>query len=121
MFEQFDIIKFQQQFKTLILKLQVYCVTHDIHQAGYNSLQPLVALNDQGLHDKLAKNHDLLDEIMKCQIKLQNLLELAENDRDTIKTKLDLDHAKPPANPTTPNNNDDTSQDLFSEDIDDTD
>ena len=78
----------------------------------------MVAFNDQGLQDKLAKNHDLLDEIMKCQTKLQNLLELAENNKETMTNKLD--HTKPPAKQTTPTNNDDTSQDLFSEDNDNT-
>ena len=118
MFDHFKIIRFQQQLNTLILKLQIYCVTNDTHKAGYNSLNPLVPLDNQGYQDKLLKNKDLRDEIMKCQIQLQALLELAEQDNDIISTKLD--NIKPPAKETTPNNNnDETSQDLFSEDNED--
>lgn len=100
MFHQFTIIKLKQQFEKIILKFQIYCVSHDTHTVGYKSITPLVAIDDQGYEEQLARNKDLREEIHRCQIQLQALLEVVETDHEAILTKLG--HVKPPAKPTLP-------------------
>ena len=100
MFDQFTIVKLKEHFRTIILKFQIYCVSHDTHKAGFKSLTPLIDIDDQGYEDQLNRNKDLREEIHRCQIQLQELLELVETDNDSLLARLG--HVKPPSKPALP-------------------
>ena len=95
MFNQFSILKLNQQFERTVLKFQTYCLNHDIHNVGYKSLTPLVKIDNDGYQEQLTLNKDLKEEILKSQVQLQTLLEIVENDNDALVEKLG--HVKPSA------------------------
>ena len=97
MFDQITILKLGKHLETVILKFQIYCVSHDTHKLGYKSITPLLTLDDEGYEEQLARNKDLMEEINRCQIQLQALLEVVEKDKDLIVEKLKP--VKPPAKP----------------------
>ena len=99
MFDQFAIIRLKEELKRTILQFQIYCVSHDTQEAGYKSLTPLVKIDNNGYEDQLALNKDLKEQIHRCQIQLQTLLEIVENDNDALLEKLG--HVKPTAKPAT--------------------
>ena len=97
MLNQFAIIQLKQQFERTVLKFQIYCVSHDTQEAGYKSLTPLVKIDNDGYQDQLALNKDLKEQIHRCQVQLQTLLEVVETDNGALVEKLG--HIKPPAEP----------------------
>ena len=99
MFNQFTIIKLKQQFETIVLKFQIYCISNDTQAAGYKSLSPLAAIDNKGYEEQLTRNKDLREEIHCCQIQLQALLEVVEMDNESFLSNLG--HVKPPAKPVT--------------------
>ena len=59
------------------------------------SLTPLVKIDNDGYQDQLALNKDLKEQIHRCQVQLQTLLEVEETDNGALVEKLG--DVKPPA------------------------
>ena len=91
MYDFVRIEKLGQYFTSVLLKFHRYCLQHEIHKAGYNSLRPsAVPLTYEGHQQQLRQNDDLKAEISHCQEELSKLLEILEADRRVIEDKAAL-------------------------------